>query len=353
VFDKLIGTGTRAVPGKLCRMVSRRAPDSPGRGVISRSGRPSRGAALLALLVLCAAAASAQTRPAPETLRVAALPVTNYTPLVVARDKGWFAEENLNVSWTLVNQGGIVVEAVYGGSAEIGGTAVFEPMVARGNGLDLMFVAASARIRSTPPDNSALLVRADDSVKSAADLRGKRVSAGLLNGVNHVHLVEWLQRRNVDPASVQFLEIPFPQMADALFQNRLDAVWNVEPFVSFMNRTGKARVLAYPYQDNIPGMDITSYIAKESWLKTHADSARRFKRAIDRATDFLVKASKEERDSWVVKYSGMKPEVVAGINLPEFTTEFNVPSLRANLDLAIRHKMVAKPFDVGIMLWKP
>ena len=42
------------------------------------------------------------------------------------------------------NQGAIAVEAVYGGSAEIGGSAIFEPMVARGNGLDIMFIAASA-----------------------------------------------------------------------------------------------------------------------------------------------------------------------------------------------------------------
>ncbi len=63
---------------------------------------------------------------------------------------------------------------------------------------------------------------------------------------------EWLQRNGVDPSSVQFLEIPFPQMADALFQNRLDAVWNVEPFLTFMVRSGNARVIAYPYQENVP-----------------------------------------------------------------------------------------------------
>jgi len=65
-----------------------------------------------------------------------------------------------------------------------------------------------------------------------------------------------MQRKGVDPNAVQFLEIPFPQMADALFQNRLDAVWNVEPFLTFMLKSGDARVIAYPYQENIPGMDI-------------------------------------------------------------------------------------------------
>jgi NitT/TauT family transport system substrate-binding protein len=272
--------------------------------------------------------------------------------LVVARDKGFFTEENLNVTWTTVAQGAIAVEAVYGGSAEIGGSAIFEPIVARSNGLDIMFIAASARIRSSPPDNSGLLVRTGDSIQGAKDLAGKKVSAGLINSVNYAHMREWLQRNGVDPGTVQFLEIPFPQMADALFQNRLDVVWNVEPFVTFMLKSGNARVIAYPYQENVPRMDITGYLAKESWLKANADVARRFKRAIDRATTYLVNASKEERDNFVAKYTGAKPEVVAAINLPEFITEFNVPSLKANLDIAVRQKL-AKPFDLDAMIWKP
>jgi NitT/TauT family transport system substrate-binding protein len=309
-------------------------------------------AVALVLPLMALQAAPAQSPPAPATLRLAIIPVANYTPLVVARDKGFFAEENLNVSWTTVAQGAVAVEAVYGGSAEIGGSSIFEPIVARGNGLDIVFIAASTRIRSNPPDNSGVVVRSDDSIQSAKGLVGKKVSAGLINSVNYVHMREWLQRNGVDPTSVQFLELPFPQMADALFQNRLDAVWNVEPFLTFMLKSGNARVIAYPYQENVPRMDITCYLAKESWVKANPDVVRRFKRAIDRATTYLANASKEERDDFVAKYSGAKPEVVAAMNLPEYITEFNVPSLKANLDIAVRQKL-AKPFDLDAMFWKP
>jgi NitT/TauT family transport system substrate-binding protein len=307
------------------------------------------GTALVAGLL---ATALAQSKPAPATIRVATIPVTNFTPLIVARDKGWFAEEGLTVTWSAIPQGALAIEAVYGGSAEFGGSAILEPMIARGNGLDVMFAVASSRIRNAPPDNSGLLVRADDGIRRPADLAGKKVSAGLINSVNYIHMQEWLRKNGVDPRSVQFLEIPFPQMADALFQSRLDAVWNVEPFVTVMMKSGKARVLAYPYLDNLPGMDITAYIAKETWLKANPDVARRFKRAIDRATAFLNSAPKAERDGWVAKFSGVKPELVAEMALPSFSSEFNVGSLRSNLDLAVKHKVV-KPFDVNTMIWKP
>ena len=303
-------------------------------------------------VALVAALPAAQAQPKATNVRLAIIPVTNYTPLTVARDKGWFAEEGLNVTWSPVAQGAVAVEAVYGGSVEFGGSSIFEPMVARGNGLDIMLAVPGTRIRPTPPDNSALLVRKDDAINKAADLAGKKISAGLINSVNYVHMQWWLEKQGVDPKKVEFLEIPFPQMPDALFQKRLDAVWAVEPFLTFMMKSGKARVLALPYQDTMPGMDITGYVAKESWLKANADVARRFKRVIERATDYLNKAPKQERDSWVSKFTGMKPEVAAAMTLPDFTTQWNVNSLQANLDLAVKYKM-AKHFDVKTMIWKP
>ena len=309
------------------------------------------GVAALALWTASHAVAQ-QTSP-PAAIRVVDIPIANYAPLLVARDKGYFGQENLSVTWSPVAQGAVAIEAVFGGSAEVGGSAVFETMVARGNGLDLMFLASGVHIRTQPPDNSALLVRADDSIGAPADLAGKKISAGLVNSINYVHMREWLEKKGVDAGKIEFLEIPFPQMADALFQKRIDAVWNVEPFVTFMTKSGKAHVLSYPYLDTLPGMDVANYFAKESWIKANADLAHRFRRAIDRATQFMATASKEERDDWVAKFTGMKPDVVKEVTLPVFSTEFNVASLQGNLDLAVKHKLVSKPFDVNAMIYKP
>src|SRR5262249_34318139 len=74
----------------------------------------------------------AQPKPPAAIVRVVTPPLVNYTPLLVARDKGWFEEQNLSVGWSTVAQTAVAIEAVYGGSAEFGGGGVLEPMVARG-----------------------------------------------------------------------------------------------------------------------------------------------------------------------------------------------------------------------------
>ena len=296
--------------------------------------------------------AIAQTKPPPTELKLALQPLTNYTNILVARDKGFFAGENLSVSWTTVSQGAWTVEAVYGGSVHFGGSGLIEPLIARGNGLDLMFAVANGRIQPNAPDNNALLVRTNDTISKATDLAGKTVAAGLINSPNYIHMVHWLKKAGVDPKSVRFLELPFPQMADALYQNRLDAVWNVEPFVTIMVKSGQARIIAHPYQENIPNMDITAIYARESWLNSNKDVALRFKRAVDKATNYFNAAPKDERDEWVAKFTGVKQDLVAAMTLPQFVTEFNVPGLRANVELAASQGVV-KPFDVESMIWKP
>jgi hypothetical protein len=44
--------------------------------------------------------------------------------------------------------------------------------------------------------------------------------------------------------------------------------------------------------------------------------------------------------------------LMAAMSLPEYVTEFNVASLKANLEIAVRQKL-AKPFDLDAMIWKP
>ena len=53
----------------------------------------------------------------------------------------------------------------------------------------------------------------------------------------------------------------------------------------------------------------------------------------------------------MAKFSGVKSDVVSAMNLPQFSAEFNVPSLAQNLEIAVRHKVV-KPFDVNTMMWR-
>lgn len=305
-----------------------------------------------ALAQVYAAKAHAQRSDRPSALRVAAMPISNFAPLLVAEEKDFFSEQGLKVTWSNVNQGALAVEAVYGGSAEIGGGGVLEPMIARGNGLQISFIAANAKMRDSLPDSSSLLVSSSGSIKAPKDLEGKIVSSGLVNSVNYVNIIEWMRKNSVDSKKIQFVELPFPQMVDALAQKRVDAIFVGDPFRLVAIEGGQARILANPYFENRPGMAITAFIAKDSWIKANAEVVARFRLAIDKATAYLIAAPKAEVDDYIARYTALKPEITSRSTFSEFTTRFDVKSLEYSLGLITDQKIV-KPFDVKTMIWKP
>src|SRR3954453_24116905 len=118
------------------------------------------------------APAFAQQRLTP--IRIVVTPVTNYTGLLVGRDEGWFEGQGLNVSWSPVAQTAIAVETTYGGSVELAGRGGLETMIARGKGLDMMWVVPISRIRPDAPYNSTIVVKDNSVIQNPADLAGKR-----------------------------------------------------------------------------------------------------------------------------------------------------------------------------------
>ena len=53
------------------------------------------------------------------------------------------------------------------------------------------------------------------------------------------------EREGVDASKIKFLEVPFPEMTDALQKGRVDAISAVEPFVTQARAAGARDPLSY------------------------------------------------------------------------------------------------------------
>ena len=74
-----------------------------------------------------------------------------------------------------------------------------------------------------------------------------------------------------------------------------------------------------------------------------------------RRASALVGASRKLRESPLANLYLAGYHEVAGIaemSLPDFSVDFSVPSLKANMDLAVGQRLV-KPFELDTMIWKP
>jgi NitT/TauT family transport system substrate-binding protein len=181
---------------------------------------------LITAMVLCAVAAL--PAQAATKLNFMYTAVGSFVGLYVAKDQGILAKHGLDIDMTLTTNGSLISAALVSGSAQIGGPTPTILLQANEEGLDLVVVAGTNVYPLSFP--SGVLAAADSNLHGPKDLQGKRVGVPGLGGIIDVLTRKWVQSNGVDYHKVNWVEIGFPQMADALKSHLVDAVAAVDPF---------------------------------------------------------------------------------------------------------------------------
>jgi NitT/TauT family transport system substrate-binding protein len=103
-----------------------------------------------------------------------------YIAPVLAAEKGFFAEEGLDVKRSVYANGPAVTQHMASGELDFGMAATFVLLTAKAQGVDLTLVMSLAK------DNAPLAVRKD--IKTFADLNGKRIGTPGLGTVHDINL---------------------------------------------------------------------------------------------------------------------------------------------------------------------
>jgi NitT/TauT family transport system substrate-binding protein len=291
VRRKLVGLAMAALVGGLL--------GGPGTAVVAPSG--------------AAAPVSAPVMQA-TTLRVGHLPIAAQLDVMVARDRGWFTEEGLNVELTAMAGGAEILPALIGGSLDVGTLNVVTHIFAHDQGFRAKAVAGVFVQRRGDPIHG-ILVRPDSPIQTARDLEGRTLATNTLNNIDHIMQQVWVRQMGGDPSRVRFVEVPFPQQPAALTQNRIDAIAPSEPFVTIALSQG-ARLLAHHYTDINETTLLAYYGATDDWLARNADLARRYYRVTQRTNEFLF-GDKREIQAAAVQYLNMNADLATRVGYGE------------------------------------
>jgi ABC-type nitrate/sulfonate/bicarbonate transport system substrate-binding protein len=100
-----------------------------------------------------------------------------FYPLFVAQEKGWFAEEGIEVTVEPVDGSGATIQQLAAGQAQVAvpSPGPFMQAVARGEDLRSVYTLYQSNVFS-------IQAPADSDIRSLADLEGKTVGVGALDG---------------------------------------------------------------------------------------------------------------------------------------------------------------------------
>jgi NitT/TauT family transport system substrate-binding protein len=192
------------------------------------------------------------------------------------------------------------------------------------------------------------VVTRDDSIKTAADLAGKRVAVNTLKNIGDSTIRASVRKAGGDPSSIKFVELAFPDMPAALEANRVDAVWVVEPFLSATISQG-GRLVASNYVDTAPDLTVAVYFTSEQLTKSDPDLVKRFTEAMAESLAYADSHPDEARKV-LTTYTQIDEAVIPDLTLPKWPAEINRESVDTLATLAVQDGLVEKQPDVDALL---
>lgn len=149
-----------------------------------------------------------------------------------------FKSQGVAVKWIQFPGGPQLLEALNAGSIDYGHTGEAPPIFAQAAGAKLLYVA------NEPPNpkGEAILVPKNSSIKTVADLKGKKI---VLNKGSNVHflLVQALTTAGLKYSDVKTIYLP-PAEGRAAFESGSADAWVIwDPFLSVAQKATGARIL--------------------------------------------------------------------------------------------------------------
>ncbi len=214
-------------------------------------------------------------------------PGGDFLPLIIARDKGFFAQRGIDAQLRRIPIVTNIPAALMSGDLQIGACTVPLLLQTNDGGLDLQLIAGGSRHRREAP-YIGLITRSSLRIEKPEDLRGRKIGVAGFNSTMDIFLRKWLVMKGVDPASVTRVEAIFTQMSDLLKAGTIDAATITEPFRTLAVNAGTGTILADYIAEVAPDILMIGYMAKSDFALANPAVIKGFREAMDEAIAYAL-----------------------------------------------------------------
>jgi NitT/TauT family transport system substrate-binding protein len=332
--------------------VASRAPD---RGVTS-AGLSRRGLLTAGALAAITAAAGCDTWNAPAAsvrdlekpdLRVGAVQSVTAAGLYLAAEKGFFASRGLQVSVEPIQTGGKAVPLLLNGSLDIGYGNYVAFLEAQAHRLAQLRILAEGCVAG--PGEEVVLIMPGSGIRTVLDLRGKLMGVNATGDVSQLLIGSVLASNQLPLSAVRFAVIPFPEMAAALKEGRVDAGYFTEPFKTEAESRYGAEVLFDTDQGATANFPITGAVTTAAWAQKYPKTAAAFIGGLEQG-NALADSSNADVEEVLPVYTTINRQTAALISTGSFPTSTSAVRLQRIADDLKTFGMLTHPLNVTTML---
>jgi NitT/TauT family transport system substrate-binding protein len=314
--------------------------------LLRRSQRFAILAAMAALALTAVTACGSDEGSANEgsggtaKIKLGVIPIIDIAPVNLGIQKGFFADEHLEVTTRNAQGGAAIVPAVVSGDFQFGFSNIVSLLIAKSKGVPVRMVSVGARASSNDlKDGSGQLVTDDPDIKTVKDLAGKRIAINTLKGLTEVAVRSTLKANGVAADSVKLVEVPIPNMASALDSGLVDAVMLSEPFTSIAEKKGGAHPLPISYASMGHGIPFAAWFVSEPYAAKHPEVVKRFATALEKSLQYAETHPDEARAA-LNGYLDLDPGVSENVTLPGWDPTTTRASIEPLAKLAVDNGLI-------------
>lgn len=196
-----------------------------------------------------------------------------------------FAAQRISVLWSEFPAGPQLLHALDGDEIDFGATGEVPPIFAQAQGNALVYVG----FEPPAPQSVAMVVPQDSPIRSAADLRGKRIA---LNKGSNVHylLLQMLDEQGLTLNDVRIVYAPPKYPLSATDLQAVDAWMMWDPLLSDAQRSGELRVIADGTQRVL---NQQFYLARREFAERSGDLLQPLMQALQHTGRYIAAQPKE------------------------------------------------------------
>ena len=284
-------------------------------------------------------------------LKVSTIPIIDTAPLQVGIAKGFFAAEGLEVDTTPTAGGAAGLPALAAGQVQIAFSNIISVVLGAKQGLGFSVITAGSVTGDNAPDLAGLVAKKGSTIKTGKDLEGKRLAVNTRNNIIWLYARAWVLATGGNPDAVTYLEVPFPQMVDAVRGDRVDAAFVVEPFLSAGLKSEAVALVGWPYNAVQKRIPVAQYVATKAYIEKNPDVIDRFARAYGKAVDWTNQnQGSEEWTKIIAAYTRLAPDQIRGLALPAYEKTVDPARMDQVVELMRKDKLLEGAFDTKALL---
>lgn len=279
---------------------------------------------------------SAPEQPIPVTF--AANAIVSNGAVYAGLKEGLFDKHGLNIEVQPVANVAAAISSVQGGTTDFGFATSVSLFQAIDGGVPISVVAPFAGIAPDYYDKmkqgvegyttevTALVAAPGKGIESTADLAGKTVAVADARGQSELTTRFVVKEAGVDPDSVKYTVMAFPDSVNAFKAGQVDAIFSVDPFLKQATDAG-GKIISWPGVETFHEGPTSAIIASNNFIESEPETVARFTCAIQESNNFANENPDAVRNA-TAEAQKVDPATLAKAKVPYFYSTADLEGMK-------------------------